>query len=122
MTVAAAAKKTTRPNDERIWRPCGKCSGKGFITGLDHIAGGVCFACTGDKGSWTTVGKEKARKAAAKRRKAKASADANKRWEADVRRRKAQGETYEDWHVDCCLCGKPEGCNMETKAMFDAVV
>lgn len=121
MTVAEAA-RTTRPNDEIIVRKCIKCRGTGRINAYNHILNGVCFDCNGAGEHTTTVGKEKARKARAKRADAKRIADAHARWEKNIRAYKADGRTYEDWHADSCLCRKPEGCNMETKRMFDAVV
>lgn len=30
-----------------VLRPCGKCDGKGRIRAYGHVAGGVCFLCSG---------------------------------------------------------------------------
>lgn len=120
--MAVTAAKTTRPNDEVIVRDCIKCRGTGQINAYAHVLGGMCFDCNGAGKFTTTVGKEKARNARAARADQKRKDEAHARWEADVRSRKAAGQTYADWHADCCLCGKPEGCNEETKRMFDAVV
>lgn len=28
-------------------RPCGRCGGSGKIRGYEHVAGGICFRCSG---------------------------------------------------------------------------
>lgn len=35
---------------------CRRCDGKGYMNGYSHVAGGVCFACNGDKRKMTTAG------------------------------------------------------------------
>lgn len=51
------------------YAPCNKCNGKGYIHAFDHVAGGVCFRCAGNrwmkirKPSKAQVEKEEIRKA-----------------------------------------------------------
>lgn len=54
---------------------CGRCGGSGYLTGYEHVEGGVCFGCRG-RGKWRMgiTNREKCRNVLIKRAKADAAA------------------------------------------------
>jgi len=51
--------------------PCDKCSGKGYIRGFEHVAGGRCFRCAGT-GLW--ISRQERDRIVAERRQAEVDA------------------------------------------------
>ncbi|QKO02927.1 hypothetical protein KDJ61_gp06 [Gordonia phage TZGordon] len=114
LVVAAGGKLTSHrygvkvmnmSNTDTITRNCGKCAGTGRIQAFAGIDSGRCWDCNGAGAHTTTVGAEKRRKAAAKRRASKRMAAADQRIADEMRAFAAAGFTLREWHEDRCGCG-----------------
>lgn len=106
--------------DQTITRECGKCQGRGKIAAFAGIANGDCFSCGGVGHFVTTEKKERARIAAAERRKAQREATEADRVErfimGKIRESQEDGLTIREDHDTRCGCsytGKP--CDLSGK-------
>lgn len=105
---------------DTITRTCGKCEGRGKIAAFAGIANGDCFACGGAGHFVTTEKREKARLAAAKRRKARREATEAERVRnyiiGKMRESQEAGLSIREDHDTRCGCsfqGKP--CDISEK-------
>lgn len=109
-----------KADEDAAFIACGRCGGRGYIAGFEHVDNAVCYGCYGAKGEATTVGVVRKREKARVRRENASERKLVARQEfhnQQMAAAEAQHPVLAGWH-DAMADGHPFLSDLWTKA-FD---